>query len=122
MDAWTAIAQLLQQQQPLTGTYSVSDDTARFPSMVPGNTQWLTPAIKMGLSPRVSNEQFQRAGQYAEQTGNAKPVAELPSPLGSEFDFYNPSASRRMDLQRLGYGQLDPEIMKRLTTLMQGAR
>ena len=112
MDAWESIRQLLAGEQPLTGTYSVEADGRRFPSMVPGNTQWLTPVIKTGVHPGISNEQFQRAAQYADQSGNWKPADEPMSPLGSEFDFFNPSAARRMDLQRLGYNNLKSKMTK----------
>ena len=106
MDAWEAIRQLLMGEQPLTGTYSTADNERSFPSMVPGNTQWLAPLIKTGQHPGLSDEQFQRAAQYANESGNWKPVNQPMSPLGSEFDFFNPSSARRMDLQRLDYNHL----------------
>lgn len=94
---WDMMQKLLLGQVPSTGTYSTEDENMRFPSMVPGNTQWLTPAIKMGAHPRLSDEQFQRALEYALQSGNYKPASEPMSPFGSSLDFFNPSAAARDD-------------------------
>lgn len=87
---------------PLTGTFSVDAEGKRFPSMVPGNTAFLEPAIRQGLIPRLTDEQVRRAFEFAQRTGNFKESSEPISPLGSEFDFFNPSSARLQDLLALG--------------------
>lgn len=98
---WDAIRGVVSGDAPLTGTYSVDVDGLRVPSMVPGNTQWLTPLIKSGVAPRLTNEQVDRALEYAIKTGNFKRSGEPMSPLGSEFDFFNPSGARLNDLRAI---------------------
>src|SRR5262249_6897716 len=119
MNAWESILALLSGEQPMTGTYSIDVDERRIPSMVPGNTQWLTPAIKAGSSPMLTPEQVRRAAEYAQASGNSKPAASPMSPLGSEFDFYNPSGARLQDLLRLSYGLQENDIRRRLRQLGQ---
>ena len=116
---WDSIIALQSGREPATGTYSVDYGGLRFPSMVAGNTEWLAPAIKAGYSPRITEDQMMRALAYAMTTHNYKSSSEPMSPLGSGYDFFNPSSVALSDLRKLLFNLGSPKTLDNKETQWQ---